>query len=302
MKKALLYISCLIVTANISNVCWGQTDLQDLRKQLIQEIDKKLQEVRRELIDRIDKKLSLSECNYLGAFLKPIPDSIRKLMNLSSDEGVLVVGVDAASPAEHAGMKSMDIMLSFADQKVKSVEEVNSLVSGLQAGTLVKAEILRNQQKITVNIVIEKRAKLAIPSTKIHEKLWQELDRDFSSIKDKAKKWGNRAKYLQKFLEDPENQIEIEKFLKSGKDYLESLKNDPEFPKKLKDRLESLKDSLKKHIEEGGEFSEEMEDVLEQILRFHKSIDNGKIEKEIDSLLDDLLDEPSDKPSKEGKK
>jgi len=65
-----------------------------------------------------------------------------------------IVAVRRDSPAEKAGVKAGDIVVKFDGRKVTSFERLASLVSGKRPGATVRVEVMRNDKKVSLNLVV----------------------------------------------------------------------------------------------------------------------------------------------------
>lgn len=89
---------------------------------------------------------------YLGVQMVDLTPSIRREINerqefkikINQDEGVLVVRVMDASPAEKAGIQQGDIIQKVSGQSVKTAEDVQSLVEASKIGSELSLEIIRS--------------------------------------------------------------------------------------------------------------------------------------------------------------
>lgn len=66
--------------------------------------------------------------------------------------GVYVQDVTSSSVADKAGLKTGDVITKFDGTKVGTIDEINSLKSKHKAGDIVKIEITRNGEVITLNL------------------------------------------------------------------------------------------------------------------------------------------------------
>lgn len=91
---------------------------------------------------------------WLGVYIQDITPEIAKAMKLKVAKGVIVSKVQKDSPAEKAGLKEEDVILSYNDQKIDNSVELSTRVAGTSPGVNVKLEILRddNEKDITVKL------------------------------------------------------------------------------------------------------------------------------------------------------
>ena len=90
----------------------------------------------------------------LGVRLAPVPDALRdQLGNLiPGDQGVLVMDVSPTSPAEKAGIKRNDVILTYADQKLFSAGQLVALVRSDKPGNSEKLKLLRSGEVQTAEV------------------------------------------------------------------------------------------------------------------------------------------------------
>ncbi len=94
----------------------------------------------------------------IGAAVQTITPTIATGLGLSRDSGVVVTDVLPEGPAESAGLKIQDVLLSLDGKPVESVPLLYYTLFMRQAGDHVKMEVLRGSRKLTLDVpVIEHR-------------------------------------------------------------------------------------------------------------------------------------------------
>ncbi|MBN3940793.1 HhoA/HhoB/HtrA family serine endopeptidase [Nostoc sp. NMS9] len=73
-------------------------------------------------------------------------------LNLTADEGVLLVDIVPRSPASVAGLRVGDVIKSINSQPVTKIEEVQKLVEKSKIGTKLPIEVERNGQIVQVGV------------------------------------------------------------------------------------------------------------------------------------------------------
>lgn len=73
-------------------------------------------------------------------------------LNLTADEGVLLVEIVPRSPASEAGLRVGDVIKSINSQPVTKIEEVQKLVEKSKIGTKLPIEVERNGQIVQVGV------------------------------------------------------------------------------------------------------------------------------------------------------
>lgn len=96
----------------------------------------------------------------LGALSKPllrigiagqnINEEVAKANNVQ--QGVYVANVQEFSPAEKAGLRIGDIIIKFGGERVKTIEELNTLKEKYSDGDVVKITCLRDGKEITLDL------------------------------------------------------------------------------------------------------------------------------------------------------
>ena len=69
--------------------------------------------------------------------------------------GVVIEAVDEQSPASKAGFKAGDIVVEFDGERVRSVRQFSRLVSETPDGRTVAAAVMRDGQRVSVNVTPE---------------------------------------------------------------------------------------------------------------------------------------------------
>ena len=89
---------------------------------------------------------------WLGVYIQDITPEIAKAMKLKVAKGVIVSKVQKDSPAEKAGLKEEDVILSFNGQKIDNSVELSTRVAGTSPETNVNLEILRDGNEKSISL------------------------------------------------------------------------------------------------------------------------------------------------------
>lgn len=95
--------------------------------------------------------------SYLGAFLEEVTADRMKELGLTQERGAIVMKVVKDSPAEKAGLKENDVILSFNGRPVDSVREFERLLGDTPAGRTVALEISRGGNRQSLSATVTKR-------------------------------------------------------------------------------------------------------------------------------------------------
>lgn len=95
---------------------------------------------------------------YLGIMIQPLTADLAKSFDLKSDKGILIAQVTKHSPAEKAGLKAGDVIVSFQGRPVSDTGDFRNQVAMAQPGSTVAFEIVRDGKQRSVSVKIEKLA------------------------------------------------------------------------------------------------------------------------------------------------
>jgi len=88
----------------------------------------------------------------------PLLHSVVRLFNLTLKTGVLVVAVEAGSPAARAGVQEGDIIIGFNDQDVPDIDALHRLLTEQQVGVATPLTVVRFPEKRVLAVVPAERA------------------------------------------------------------------------------------------------------------------------------------------------
>ena len=91
----------------------------------------------------------------LGIYIQDVTPDLAKALKLDSDHGALVTQVEPNSSAEHAGIKSGDIVIELNGEAVKSGQDLRNKVGLIPAGTQVDLAFLRDGRRQTVKATVQ---------------------------------------------------------------------------------------------------------------------------------------------------
>jgi serine protease Do len=93
---------------------------------------------------------------YLGVQLADITGDRAKALRLDDERGVEVVKVEQGSPAESAGIKAGDVLLSYNGENILGAQQLGRLVSETPEGRKVRIQFWRDgKMQVTYAVVAE---------------------------------------------------------------------------------------------------------------------------------------------------
>ncbi|MCM2265634.1 MAG: Do family serine endopeptidase [Desulfuromonadales bacterium] len=94
---------------------------------------------------------------WLGVTMQPLDPALAESFGLDKVTGALVTKVLPDTPAERAGVRRGDVLLTFAGKTVRGVRELQLLVASAPIGKAVPVEIVRDGRRLTLSVVITAR-------------------------------------------------------------------------------------------------------------------------------------------------
>ena len=92
--------------------------------------------------------------SYLGVFVAEVDTQKAKALKLPEERGVEITRVESGSPAEKAGLKSGDVVLSYGGEAIEGMEQFRRLIRETPAGRHVSLTVFRNGATQTISAVI----------------------------------------------------------------------------------------------------------------------------------------------------
>ena len=100
---------------------------------------------------------SKSKKGWLGVGIQEMTPSMSKDYELGNRRGLLITSVVEKSPADDAGLREDDIILTFNGKSVELSEEFSRTVRKTERGTKVKLLIMRDGKEKQIELTIGKR-------------------------------------------------------------------------------------------------------------------------------------------------
>ncbi|MCM8781896.1 MAG: Do family serine endopeptidase [Candidatus Omnitrophica bacterium] len=99
---------------------------------------------------------------WFGVAAQDVTDDLAKFFGLPQKEGVLVASVTKDGPAQKAGIKGGDIILSIDNEEIKTVRDILSIVGSKKPGTKVDVMIFRDRKRMTIPVIVGERPSGAV--------------------------------------------------------------------------------------------------------------------------------------------
>ena len=91
---------------------------------------------------------------WLGVRIQEVTKEIADVEKLKKPRGALIASVSENSPADKAGLKAGDIILTFDGKEIETMRNLPKAVAGTKVGKSVNLEIWRNKRIISKRLVL----------------------------------------------------------------------------------------------------------------------------------------------------
>ncbi len=96
---------------------------------------------------------------WIGVAVQDLTPELLESFKLGDVKGVLIAEVVRGSPADKAGVKAGDILLSIGDKPLTDSTSMLETISSLPPGKVTLLKLLRNQAEVAVQVKVGKRPK-----------------------------------------------------------------------------------------------------------------------------------------------
>ncbi len=100
---------------------------------------------------------------WLGVLIQPVTEDVAEALRLDEARGALVADVVPRSPAEKAGFRRGDVILSFDGNRVEENDDLPLMVAETEVGKRANVGIIRSGEKKVLRVVIDELKDEAVP-------------------------------------------------------------------------------------------------------------------------------------------
>ena len=97
-----------------------------------------------------------SQKGWLGVSIQDITPQLKRSMDLQSTEGALVSEVSDESPADSAGVKEGDVIITFDGKNIEDASDLQAAVGKTKPGTKVSLVLVRKGEKKSIQLTVGK--------------------------------------------------------------------------------------------------------------------------------------------------
>ncbi|MDR0934545.1 MAG: Do family serine endopeptidase [Burkholderiaceae bacterium] len=94
---------------------------------------------------------------WIGVEPRDITPELAENLNLSRKTGVIIAAILKNGPADKAGMKPGDILLSVGDKPIANMAEMFNMIAQLEPGVKIDLKVSRNSKEIPLEVTVGKR-------------------------------------------------------------------------------------------------------------------------------------------------
>ena len=91
---------------------------------------------------------------WLGVLIQKITPELKDKLDLKDEKGALVADVVSGGPAEKAGIKRGDVIVSFDGKEIDEMSELPYVVASTPVGKAVTVEVIRKGQKMALRVEV----------------------------------------------------------------------------------------------------------------------------------------------------
>ncbi len=128
---------------------------------------------------------------WLGVGIQPLTPELARKFGVTENEGVLVNEVFEHDPAADAGIKPGDVITRIEGAVIDTPNRLSRIVAGLLPGETTKVEIVRNQQRMVLDVALSERRDQAVvaslPQSRTEVKLGVDIQDLTAALADKFK-------------------------------------------------------------------------------------------------------------------
>ena len=94
---------------------------------------------------------------WLGVGIQDLTSEMKEYYGIKERDGVLITQVFEGDPADQAGIREGDVVVSVNDQSVDSSRDLSAVIAGLPVGEKASVQVLRDGDEKTFRVKLTKR-------------------------------------------------------------------------------------------------------------------------------------------------
>ncbi len=179
---------------------------------------------------------SFGERRYIGVYIRELNRELAEYFGVEEGTGLLVERIEEGGPAEEAGLRVGDVIITADGERLESTRELSELIQDKKEGDKVAIEFIRDKKKRTVEVEVkEEETNLSNMFRSYPDQYWDLL----------RYRSGEAAKRSQKLTETLKRQEEenYRRYMEHQKEMSEEMREQME--RKKRDAEKYYKDALR---------------------------------------------------------
>ena len=119
---------------------------------------------------------------FLGVEMRDLDPAVRSAIRFDGESGAAVLGVSSGSPAEAAGLRPWDVVLSYNGEAIHSTSQLIALVQRSRAGETATLKIWRRGESLEINAKITESTPAEAPAANTGDGKTQGRSRDAKQV------------------------------------------------------------------------------------------------------------------------
>jgi len=100
------------------------------------------------------RETGIVERGWLGVTIQPVTPDVAESLGLDHAKGALVASVTEDSPAEKAGLRQGDVILSYAGEVIATIRDLTRAVADTRHGAREDLQVWRGEQLVAMDVTI----------------------------------------------------------------------------------------------------------------------------------------------------
>jgi S1-C subfamily serine protease len=94
---------------------------------------------------------------WFGVEVANITPELAESLGLSGTRGAIVGGIERGSPADRAGVRLGDVIVSIGERQVADLSATLNAIADIPPGKTVQVKLLRKNQELTLPVTVGRR-------------------------------------------------------------------------------------------------------------------------------------------------
>ncbi len=117
----------------------------------------------KKIVPQLKKKGKVTR-GWIGISVQSVTPEIAQALGLRGTQGSLVGEVVAGGPADAAGIKRGDVIISFDGKEIKKIADLPMLVAETPVGKTAEVKVMRNSKELTLTVKVAEMPTGKIPA------------------------------------------------------------------------------------------------------------------------------------------